>query len=161
MRGHSANILAVDAITVSRPDYATFLASASRHHTTRVWRKCVNEIQESGTNCRCIASADRTLNMWPLDNVRIAAQKADRTKIGVDCNKDSDMPDRNESDDDDLVYDVLDATVNNDGHKLSKLRVDWTVLAQEKNINAAAVSPDGQLIATGSQTVECCVLAGG
>ena len=59
LRGHSANILAVDAVTVPRPDYATFLASASRDHTTRVWRKYVNEeIQESGTNWRCISTAE-------------------------------------------------------------------------------------------------------
>lgn len=157
LQGHTGIVLSIDSITSTKAlggsssAVSAYVASASRDSTARIWRrsrasggwKCIacarghaeavggialSPRTEKGQFFAVTAAADRTLKLWSLDR---AVQEADKADDGG-------------------------AQASADGFVLSEdaaidLSAKWTVLAHMKDINAVAVSPDGQLIASGSQ----------
>ncbi len=156
LRGHNGVILAIDSITSAKAlggvgsAVSAYVASASRDTTARVWRRnrasgawaciaCAKGHAEAvggvalsprtakGQFYIVTAAADRTLKLWSLDRAVLNAEKYDGTA---------------ETHVEGVVL-SQDITVD--------LSAKWTVLAHDKDINAVAVSPDAQIIATGSQ----------
>lgn len=153
---HRENVLAVDFVSV---DGACFAASASRDRTARVWYRslsghwtCVATAEGhadavatvsfspsiSGKFFMVTAAADRTIKVWDLNTVRKAEMKKEK-KVKAEGLGDLKT-------DECHIIDVFssESTAQN-------LSARWTILAHEKDINAVAVSPDGMIVASGSQ----------
>jgi WD40 repeat protein len=161
--GHRGIILGVDvvaaqsakgkAVPAGAEGQAVFAVSGSRDKTARVWYRspadewsCVG-VAEGHTDAVtavalspktaadnffvATAANDRTLKIWRLRNSmkRLAAAGAGRQGEEVQ---------------------ILSGGAAA-GVAPAQLVASWTVLAHDKDINAAAVSPDGRMIATGSQ----------
>eukprot|EP00177_Eucheuma_denticulatum_P005263 GFKZ01009579.1.p1 GENE.GFKZ01009579.1~~GFKZ01009579.1.p1 ORF type:complete len:948 (+),score=174.39 GFKZ01009579.1:246-3089(+) len=166
LQGHTGIILCVDALTNEKDVGKTnlgdaFLATSSRDKSARVWRRnqstgrwrCIG-LAEGHTDAigavalsKCNAAggfymvtgaADRTLKLWSLGAARRKADKIegvdgmDTVEEGVGWAERI----RHCSGEDDAVV---------------KLEAKWTKLGHDKDINAVGVSPDGRVIATGSQ----------
>lgn len=167
--GHRGIILGVDVVAVlsakgnsvvtgggkseNAARAAAFAVSGSRDKTARVWhRSAANDwtcigVAEGHTDAVtavalspktsaenffvATAANDRTLKLWRL------RQAVKRTGSGGDT----------PLSDSKLIFSGDHGTCG----EPAQLVASWTVLAHDKDINAAAVSPDGRLIATGSQ----------
>lgn len=167
LQGHRAIILALDVLTSRKAlgkgsSVSAYAASSSRDKTARVWRRssasglwscfgvaeghtdAVGAVAMSprtshGQFYIVTAAADRTMKLWSLDQ---AARVADANELEDD----------EEDFDNDRRRLVHSADVPADGRSaVMKLSAKWTVLAHDKDVNAIAVSPDAQVIATGSQ----------
>lgn len=169
LRGHSGIILCIDALTnakgVGKGNLAdAYLATSSRDKTVRVWRRsrrsgqwmCIGLAEGHTDAVGAVAlsprasagqffivtgAADRTLKLWSLDQAQNASDKLERSSLEIDEPNDAlDSP-----------WGVENCMGKNSGGNISRLTAKWTILAHEKDINAVAVSPDCQIIATGSQ----------
>lgn len=158
LRGHGGVVLSIDSITSKKALggegslSSAYLASASRDTTARVWRRsratgnwsCIAVAkghaeavggvalsQRTGKGLFYVvtAAADRTLKLWSLDR---AVQNADKAEGKV------------------AEENISEGFSFSQDHS-SNPTAKWTVLAHDKDINAVAVSPDAQLIASGSQ----------
>ncbi|KAI0566249.1 WD40-repeat containing protein [Gracilaria domingensis] len=149
LQQHSGIVLSLDVLQGQKAlqqDVAdAYLATSARDNNIRVWRR---------VNCKwqCFAlgeghmdavgavafsprtthgqffvvsgASDRTIKLWSLDSAKRAADKAGEPKHQ-------------------LAFEASYAETS--------LSAKWTVLAHDKDINAVAVSPDGRIIASGSQ----------
>lgn len=182
LRGHTANVLAVDSVSLAAPDHAQFIATASRDCTARLWYKPDAEstfvgwrlisvaeghadaVSAVALSPRAIpkpaglgffmvtAGADRTLKLFRLDNIHNGVRKADRARAtcpsyNFESNKFGIVASKGNEEN----CDIVDSTIDNASNQIPNLSAYWTVLAHEKDVNAVAVSPDCQIIATGSQ----------
>ncbi len=158
LEGHTGIVLSMDSITATKAlggiksASSAFVASASRDMTARVWRRSratgrwscfavakghteaiggvtLSQQTSKGLFYVVTAAADRTLKLWSLD-------KALEKSLA-----------RDSKNDDCQLTDGF--TLSDDS--ATELSSKWTVLAHDKDINSVAVSPDGTLIATGSQ----------
>lgn len=158
LEGHTGIVLSLDSITATKAlggiksASSAFVASASRDTTARVWRRsratgnwscfaiakghteavagvALSQQTSKGLFYVVTVASDRTLKLWSLD-------KALEKSVRNDGNEKS-----GES--------INTFTLSEDNS--TELNSKWTVLAHEKDINSVAVSPDGSLIATGSQ----------
>lgn len=153
LQGHRGNILAVDAVRSADGEWV--VVSASRDKTARVWWRGSEEWQclgvaeghtdavaavalaprmVSGRSFMVSAGADRTLKKWGLDAVlKGIVKRGDDEEVSEYRNEQCNVVDARGSE------------------SVQGLSTAWTVLAHDKDVNAVAVSPDGSLIATGSQ----------
>lgn len=161
LRGHTENIL---SISIS----GNLLASASRDGTVRVWRmdregkwECVGvgeghteaisavaiaPRRKKGNNDNLVMASggsDRTLKVWPLKSI------LKRDSMEMDAEEDKSKPEE-DSDHCDIV-DVWDKSEMRNNGTIENITAKWTALAHEKDINTTAISPDGNIVATGSQ----------
>lgn len=169
LRGHSGIILCIDALTnakgVGERNLAdAYLATSSRDKTARVWRRsrrsgrwmCMGLAEGHTDAIGAVAlsprasagqffivtgAADRTLKLWSLDQAQNASDKLERSLLEAG----------NPDDVRDNLWNVEGCNGKNGDESDLRLTAKWTMLAHEKDINAVAVSPDGQIIATGSQ----------
>lgn len=152
LKGHSANILSVSVSD-------DILASASRDGSVRVWKRygstrwtCVGVAeghaeavsavalsprQKKGSSNELVMASggsDRTLKLWRLDSVV-------RNNIAIGDHEQ------------DEGCEMVDVWWKGSKKKnsIEKLAAKWTVLAHEKDINAVCISPDGNIVASGSQ----------
>lgn len=169
LRGHSGIILCVDALTnakaVGKRNLAdAYLATSSRDKTARVWRRsrksgqwmCMGVAEGHTDAIGAVAlsprtgagqffivtgAADRTLKLWSLDQAQNASNKFEKTLL------ENDEPSNVSG----SLWTTQGSTNDNERDDVPRLTAKWTMLAHEKDINAVVVSPDGQVIATGSQ----------
>lgn len=161
LHAHAANVLAIDVATAGD---ACFAVSASRDKSAYVWRRglsgrwsclavaeghtdavaavALSRHNTSGGFFMVTAAVDRTLKVWSLDAVRKAADERDKKHAENDP-KDGTVEVMARG------CDIVDVTQSIDVPQV--LTANWTILSHEKDVNAVAVSPDGSVIATGSQ----------
>lgn len=164
LRAHTGNILALDAAlfneTVNKKkENILFLASAARDRTARLWTRITHKwhcvaLAEGHTDTvsavaisrrvtagrffLVTAAADRTLKVWSLESTWKHLSTLFR--------------DAKETDSDSSGCQVVEVVDGSEESKtILQLSAKWTVLAHSKDVNAVAVSPDGSIIATGSQ----------
>lgn len=158
LRAHTANVLALDVtVTTSDALETVFLASAARDRLARLWA-CVGErwhcvaLAEghadavaaialpkrvvAGQFFMVTAAADRTLKVWGLESVHTKVNKLSQESVTSDLSGCQ-------------IVEINEAA--KDQKNITRLSAKWTMLAHNKDVNAVAVSPDGSIIATGSQ----------
>lgn len=149
LQQHTGIVLALDSLTSEKAlkqDHAdAYLATSSRDNTIRVWRRkhlnwhcfafgdghtdavgavALSPRVTTGQFFVVSGASDRTIKLWSLDAAKQAADKAD-------------VKERSHA------YEGGGGAVS--------LSAKWTVLAHDKDINAVTVSPDGRIVASGSQ----------
>lgn len=159
LQAHTGNVLGLDAALFKGEEDVLFLASAARDRTARVWARvahkwycialaeghtdtvsavAISRSNAAGRFFMTTAAADRTLKVWSLESVRKRLRTLPR--------------DMDEVEDDSSGCQVVDITGNSkDDNEILQLSAKWTALAHSKDVNTVAVSPDGSLVATGSQ----------
>lgn len=164
LRAHTGNVLALDAALFNEALNKTkkdvlFLASAARDRTARLWARithkwhcvalaeghtdtvsavAISRRTTAGRFFLVTAAADRTLKVWSLESTW-----KHLSILSVDAN---------ETDSDSSGCQVVEVVDGFEENKSTlQLSAKWTVLAHNKDVNAVAVSPDGSIVATGSQ----------
>lgn len=166
LRAHTGNILAVDAVAGGGVSY---VLSASRDRTARLWCQypsgrgdmskisgrwaCVavaeghaDAVSAVALPSRVIAgrffmvtaAADRTIKLWSLEAVRRAVGKGEGRTASAEAESSQDAE-----------CSIVDVSTDYEG--VTALSANWTILAHAKDVNTVAISPDGSMIASGSQ----------
>lgn len=167
LQGHSGIILCVDALTnpkaVGKANVAdAYLVTSSRDKSARVWWRsrvsgkwtclalaeghtdavgavAISPRTTAGQFFIVTGAADRTIKLWSLDQAQKAAEKAARSQAEAGLLS---------SAEEQTWSARMDTGENSD---VAMLSAKWTMLAHEKDVNAVAISPDAQIVATGSQ----------
>lgn len=157
LAAHRGIVLAIDSShgsstkKVSSKENISFLASGSRDKTARLWHR------DTAGRWRCLAVADGHTDA--VTAVALSPQFHDGSAFLVTAANDRTVKRWN--------VDYLPAggtkgcsganSILENSKSISvqpqeqKLMAKWTILAHEKDINSAAISPDGQIICSGSQ----------
>lgn len=166
LSGHTGILMSMDALTnpkgITKGSFAdSFLATSSRDQTARVWRRSkasgkwycmalaeghtgivgavsISSSTAAGQFYIVTGATDRTLKKWSLDGAYKKGESLERLQIESD-------PEREGT----AKSDALQTSDENEN--VVQLSATWTTLAHEKDINTVAISPEGSVIATGSQ----------
>lgn len=164
LSGHTGIVLCVDALTkpkaIGKDTLAdSYIATSSRDKTARVWRRsrssglwtCMATAEGHTSTVGTVAispktaqgqffivtgAADRTIKRWNLDQAHLSAEERERAEMEPtkDEAKRSQPASCLEQDETGAVLSAM-----------------WTTLAHSKDVNAVSISPNGGIIASGSQ----------
>ncbi|PXF40368.1 putative U3 small nucleolar RNA-associated protein 13 [Gracilariopsis chorda] len=164
LQRHTGIVLALDSLTsekaLKQDDADAYLATSSRDRTIRVWRRkrhnwhcfALGEGHTDAVGAVALSprvvegqffvvsgASDRTIKRWSLDAAKRAASRLQSLNV---------RSAKRAADKIDVKEDARAFEANGDALSLS---ANWTVLGHDKDVNAVAVSPDGRIVASGSQ----------